>query len=157
LTQGLPSAILLSTVPLSLLPKTLSLTALSESQVNATRRRAIYQASSYYDTGTILDEHGDPFDLGPTLSPLWAYVAQVRRDVADRADVIASFTVEVLDGPVGSVAWSMTPAVSVLLDTDEPLVWDFDVVNNDDPAFPSTWRATVWRGPVSVIQDVTRS
>jgi hypothetical protein len=144
-------------VPTFLLPRRVGLTALRQSQVTSYRRPAIVQGSSWYDTGTILDENGDPFNLGPTLAPLWTLSGQIRYDIADRSTTpLVSFAVEVLDGPLGRVAYSLTPAVSILLATDRPLVWDFDATNNGDQAFTPTWRATIWSGPVSVIRDVTR-
>lgn len=144
-------------MPKFLLPQRVGLTALRQTQVTSYRRPAIVQGSSWYDTGTILDENGDPFDLGPTLAPLWTFAAQIRYDIADRSSTpLASFAVEVLNGPLGNVAYSLTPAVSILLATDRPLVWDFDAINNGSPAFPATWRATTWSGPVTVLRDVTR-
>lgn len=144
-------------MPTFLLPQRVSLTALRQTQVTSYRRPAIVQGSSWYDTGTILDDNGDPFNLGPTIAPLWTPRAQIRYDIADRATTaLATFTVEVLNGPLGRVAYSLAPAVSILLATDRPLVWDFDVTNNGDPAFPAPWRATIWTGPVTILRDVTR-
>jgi len=141
-----------------ILPKRVALTATRQQQVTATRRPAIVQGSSYIDYGTILDENGDPFDLGPTNSPNWTFAAQVRYDVADRAATpLATFTVAVINGPLGQVSYSMAPAQSILLATDRELVWDFDATNVSDTNFAAGWVATIWYGPAASFRDVTRT
>lgn len=144
--------------PQVILPKRIDMTAMREAHVTTVRRRAIVQGSSYIDYGTILDENGDPFDLGPTISPQWTLEAQLRLNVADRASaILASFAVSVLDGPLGQVSWSLTPAQSLALSYDQDLAWDFDATNVSHPDFDVGWRATVWYGTVRIFRDVTRS
>lgn len=145
---------------LPLLPRVVDLWELTEDSVDlsAGQGRAIVQDASYSLGIQILDENGDPFDLGPTNSPLWTVRASLRNAVYDEDGGTAdlTFTCTVTDGPTGMVRMTADPDATAALAVTQGQ-WDMDLTNDSDPAEAIGFRQMLFRGKWRLIQDVTRA
>jgi len=146
-------------MPLPILAKVLDLVATENDAVDISSGvgPAIYQGDSYEIEMQILDENGDPFSLGATLSPDWEIAAQLRSDYADYADGVPllEFTGTVEDGPNGLVRISATPTLTAEL-VDISGRWDVQLVNLSDGNYAVGYTQTVIRGQWKLLQEVTR-
>ena len=93
-------------------------------------------------TGTALDMSG-------------THVAQIRRTA--QGELVAAFTVDTTDAAGGVVTLTLPPAVSQAVAAADPsparelaYVWDWQITR------PSGETATVLRGPLTLVRDVTR-
>lgn len=145
---------------LPLLPTVLDLWELTEESVSLSdgMGRAVVQDASYSLGIQILDENGDPFDLGPTNDPDWTVTASLREAVYDEDGSTAdlTFTCTIEDGPTGMVRMKATPTQTAALVATEGR-WDMDLTNDSDPAYDIGFRQMVFRGKWRLIQDVTRA
>jgi hypothetical protein len=114
---------------LPLIPAELDLVATSEDDLDSETDSAVYQGQTYTLALQILDDNGDPFDLGPTISPEWDFDAQLRSDfLSADSEVDATFTANVVDGPNGRVEFTLTPAQTAALE-GEGGKWDLFITN----------------------------
>ena len=140
------------------LPQVLDLVALTDAEVSLGDGvgPAVVQDSAWSLQVQVVDQNGDAFDLGPTVSPLWTFESQLRQRVYDEdstADL--SFTCAVDDGPLGLVTVSATAAQTAVLRRGGGR-WDLQMTNDGDPGYASGYRVVLFRGRWSLIQDVTR-
>ena len=146
-------------MPLPLLPASLDLTETDEASVDILngQGRAIVQDASYGLGIQVLDENGDPFDLGPTATPRWQINAQLRSSFYDNDSATAqlTFTCAVEDGPTGLVHVTATPTQTAAI-TATSGRWDVELVNLTDPDFVVGYAQILFAGTWRLFQDVTR-
>jgi hypothetical protein len=137
-------------VPTPLIPARLDLVALTEDDIDSETDMAVFQGMSLVIAVQILDEVGDPFSLGPTVSPEWTLNAQLRGDFLDRdSSVDAEFTVSVVDGPNGRVEFSLTPTQTAALDSEGGGRWDAFITNKTvggTSNYPAGYSQMIFRG-----------
>jgi hypothetical protein len=116
-------------VPLPLIPTELNLVATTEDDIDAETDMGVYQGQTYVLAIQVLDDVGDPFDLGATVAPEWDFDAQLRSDfLSQDSTVDATFTASVVDGPNGRVEFSLTPTQTAALE-GEGGRWDAFITN----------------------------
>jgi hypothetical protein len=146
-------------MPLPLLPVVVDLWELTEDTVDIGEGygRAIVQEATYQLDVQLLDDNGDPFDLGPTNDPDWEVTASLRGAVYDEDGGTAdlTFTCTVDDGPLGLVQLKATPTQTAALAVTEGR-WDMDVENLSASGYDVGYKQMVFRGKWRLLQDVTR-
>lgn len=143
-----------------LIPRRLDLVALDEDEVDVLGGigRAIVQDDTYELPIQILDENGDAFDLGATLSPEWTFAAQARAAFYDNDSGTAqlTFSVTVDDGPTGLVRMKAAPALTGAI-TALQGTWDIEMVNVSNADYDVGFTQTLFSGKWKLYQDTTRT
>jgi hypothetical protein len=94
---------------------------------------------------TILDENEQPVDITGR-----SYAAQIRT-TTDASTALATFTCAIVSGPAGTLTATLSSATTAAL-TPGLGVWDLQETNPIGPVV-----ITLLAGPVTIVQDVTRT
>jgi hypothetical protein len=117
--------------------------------VTASRRLACWRGSTFEDEGQILDGNGDPVQLSDAEdepSPWWEFLAQVRDAPKQQGgQVLATFSVEVLDGVAGTVRYRLVAGDTGSIDVEQAF-WDLDMTNVSNPNYDVGFVATPFQG-----------
>lgn len=92
---------------------------------------------------TILDENEQPVNISGR-----SYAAQIRT-TTDAATVLATFTCAIVSGPAGTLTATLSATTTAAL-TPGLAVWDLEETSG-------TTVTTLLAGPVTIVQDVTRT
>lgn len=92
---------------------------------------------------TILDENEQPVNISGR-----SYASQIR-STTDAATVLATFTCAIVSGPAGTLTATLSATTTAAL-TPGLAVWDLEETSG-------TTVTTLLAGPVTIVQDVTRT
>jgi len=104
----------------------------------------IYQGDDYAAAVSVVRADGTPADLtGYTAS------AQIRRDIADRASLGATFTATITDATAGTLTLSLPASATRTLQGS--YVWDMEVASAGGVT------TTILAGAVTITGEITRA